>query len=161
MARAKKHDQKKKNNGATIDYEAELRQMADVLRGSMDAAEYKYVALGPIFLKYISDAFEEPHPKLEAQSGQSADVEDQDKYRALNLFWVPPEARWSYRKSHAKQPKIGELVDDAMPGIERDNPSLKGLLPKHYDRLELDKQRLLSGNFRISPGERLGVEAKV
>ncbi len=129
-------------NGATVGYEAQLWQMADALRGSMDAAEYKHVVLGLIFLKYISDAFEEEHAKLEKQRAQGADPEDPDEYRALNIFWVPPEARWSYLKSQAKQPKIGELVDDAMAGIERDNPSLKGVLPKEYARPGLDKTRL-------------------
>ncbi|MGE0824882.1 MAG: type I restriction-modification system subunit M [Candidatus Binatia bacterium] len=115
---------------------------ADALRGSMDAAEYKHVVLGLIFLKYISDAFEEQHAKLEAEKAQGADPEDPDEYRALNIFWVPPEARWSHLKAQAKQPTIGQLVDDAMAGIERDNPSLKGVLPKDYARPALDKQRL-------------------
>ena len=97
MAREKKANQKK-NNGANIGYEAELWRMADALRGSMDAAEYKHVVLGLIFLKYISDAFEEQHAKLEAQKSQGADPEDQDEYRTLNIFRVPPEARWSYLK---------------------------------------------------------------
>jgi type I restriction enzyme M protein len=113
--------------------------MADALRGSMDAAEYKHVVLGLIFLKYISDAFEEQHAKLEAEKPQGADPEDPDEYRALNIFWVPPEARWSHLKAQAKQPTIGQLVDDAMAGIERDNPSLKGVLPKDYARPALDK----------------------
>ena len=116
--------------------------MADALRGSMDAAEYKHVVLGLIFLKYISDAFEEQHAKLEAEKAQGADPEDPDEYRALSIFWVPPEARWSHLKAQAKQPTIGQLVDDAMSGIERDNASLKGVLPKDYARPALDKQRL-------------------
>src|SRR5213593_787963 len=116
--------------------------MADALRGSMDAAEYKHVVLGLIFLKYISDAFEEQHAKLEAEKAQGADPEDPDEYRALSIFWVPPEARWSHLKSQAKQPTIGELVDTAMTGIERDNPSLKGVLPKDFARPGLDKIRL-------------------
>jgi type I restriction enzyme M protein len=148
----------KKNNGANIGYEAELWQMADALRGSMDAAEYKHVVLGLIFLKYISDAFEEQHKKLVAERAQGADPEDSDEYRALNIFWVPPEARWSYLKAQAKQPTIGQLVDDAMAGIERDNPSLKGVLPKEYARPALDKQRLgqlidLISNIRIGDKE--------
>jgi type I restriction enzyme M protein len=138
----KKTAKKKNSNGANVGYEAQLWQMADALRGSMDAAEYKHVVLGLIFLKYISDAFEEQHAKLEAERAQGADPEDPDEYRALSIFWVPPEARWSYLKSQAKQPKIGELVDDAMSGIERDNPSLKSVLPKDYARPGLDKQRL-------------------
>ncbi|MGH9833856.1 MAG: type I restriction-modification system subunit M [Blastocatellia bacterium] len=133
---------KNSNTAANVGYEAELWQMADALRGSMDAAEYKHVVLGLIFLKYISDAFEEQHAKLEAERAQGADPEDPDEYRALNIFWVPPEARWAHLKAQAKQPTIGQLVDDAMSGIERDNPSLKGVLPKDYARPALDKQRL-------------------
>ena len=121
-------------SAANVGYEAELWQMADALRGSMDAAEYKHVVLGLIFLKYISDAFEEQHTKLHAEKAQGADPEDPDEYRALSIFWVPPEARWAHLKAQAKQPTIGQLVDDAMAGIERDNPSLKGVLPKDYAR---------------------------
>jgi type I restriction enzyme M protein len=158
MARTNTTDQKKKNNGANVGYEAELWQMADALRGSMDAAEYKHVVLGLIFLKYISDAFEEQHAKLEAEKSQGADPEDPDEYRALSIFWVPPEARWSHLKAQAKQPTIGQLVDDAMSGIERDNASLKGVLPKDYARPALDKQRLgqlidLISNIRIGDAE--------
>jgi type I restriction enzyme M protein len=116
--------------------------MADALRGSMDAAEYKHVVLGLIFLKYISDAFEEQHAKLAAERAQGADPEDPDEYRAQNIFWVPAEARWAQLKAQAKQPTIGQLVDDAMTGIERDNPALKSVLPKDYARLGLDKTRL-------------------
>src|SRR2546425_8465408 len=130
------------NAAAAVGYEAKLWQMADALRGSMDAAEYKHVVLGLLFLKYISDAFEEQHAKLEAERKKGADPEDPDEYRALNIFWVPPEARWSHLKAQAKQPTIGQLVDDAMAGIERDNPSLKSVLPKDYARPALDKQRL-------------------
>ena len=157
MARQKKANQKT-NNGANVGYEAELWQMADALRGSMDAAEYKHVVLGLIFLKYISDAFEEQHAKLDAEKAQGADPEDPDEYRALNIFWVPPEARWSQLKAQAKQPTIGELVDTAMAGIERDNPSLKGVLPKDYARPGLDKQRLgqlidMVSNIRVGDAE--------
>ncbi|MBI4238761.1 MAG: SAM-dependent DNA methyltransferase, partial [Deltaproteobacteria bacterium] len=116
--------------------------MADALRGSMDAAEYKHVCLGLLFLKYISDAFEERHATLLAEKTQGADPEDPDEYRAKNIFWVPPEARWSHLKAQARQSSIGQLVDDAMAGIERDNPALKGVLPKDYARPALDKQRL-------------------
>jgi type I restriction enzyme M protein len=126
VAKAKKIQKASKENGANVGYEAQLWQMADALRGSMDAAEYKHVVLGLIFLKYISDAFEEQHAKLEAERSQGADPEDPDEYRAVNIFWVPPEARWHYLKAQAKQSTIGQLVDDAMTGIERDNPSLKG-----------------------------------
>lgn len=106
---------------ANVGYEAQLWQMADKLRGSLDAAEYKHVVLGLLFLKYISDAFEEQHARLEADHAQGADPEDPDEYRAVNVFWVPPEARWPRLKAQAKQPTIGRLVDDAMAGIERDN----------------------------------------
>nr|WP_297808739.1 class I SAM-dependent DNA methyltransferase [Tepidiforma sp.] len=125
-----------------LGYEAQLWKMADALRGSMDAAEYKHVVLGLIFLKYISDAFEEQHAKLEAERDDGADPEDPDEYRAKNFFWVPPEARWPYLQQQAKQPTIGQLIDDAMAGIERDNPSLRGVLPKDYARPALDKERL-------------------
>jgi type I restriction enzyme M protein len=134
----------KRNNAtaANVGYEAELWRMADALRGSMDAAEYKHVVLGLIFLKYISDAFEAQHAELEAEMAEGADPEDPDEYRALNIFWVPSEARWWHLKAQAKQSTIGQFVDDAMAGIERDNPSLKGVLPKDYARPALDKQRL-------------------
>jgi len=131
-----------KTNGATVGYEAQLWQMADALRGSMDAAEYKHVCLGLLFLKYISDAFEEKHAALLAEQAQGADPEDPDEYRAESIFWVPPEARWPHLKAQARQSSIGQLVDDAMAGIERDNPALKGVLPKDYARPALDKQRL-------------------
>ncbi len=128
--------------GANLGFEAKLWAAADALRNNMDAAEYKHVVLGLIFLKYISDAFEEQHARLEAERKQGADPEDPDEYRAKNIFWVPPEARWSHLKAQAKQPAIGQQVDDAMAGIERDNPALKGVLPKEYARPALDKQRL-------------------
>jgi type I restriction enzyme M protein len=130
------------SSAAPLGYEAELWRMADALRGSMDAAEYKHVVLGLIFLKYISDAFEEQHARLEAERADGADPEDPDEYRAQNIFWVPPEARWSHLKSQARQPTIGRLVDDAMAALERDNPALKGVLPKEYARPALDKTRL-------------------
>ncbi len=139
MARTKG---KQADTAANVGYEAQLWQMADALRGSMDAAEYKHVVLGLIFLKYISDAFEEQHAKLEAEKASGADPEDQDEYRALSIFWVPPEARWAHLKAQARQSTIGQLVDEAMAGIERDNPALKGVLPKDYARPALDKTRL-------------------
>jgi type I restriction enzyme M protein len=142
------------DGGAIVGYEAQLWQMADALRGSMDAAEYKHVVLGLIFLKYISDAFEEQHARLVAEKSKGADPEDPDEYRAQGIFWVPPEARWAHLKAQARQAMIGGLVDDAMEGIERDNPGLKGVLPKDYARPALDKARLgqlidLVGNIRI------------
>ena len=130
------------NNGATLGFEAKLWQAADKLRNNMDAAEYKHVVLGLIFLKYISDAFEEHRAKLVAEQESGADPEDPDEYRAFNVFWVPREARWSHLQANAKQPTIGRLIDDAMVAIERDNKSLKGVLPKDYARPTLDKQRL-------------------
>ena len=123
-------------------FEAKLWSMADALRNNMDAAEYKHVVLGLIFLKYISDAFEAKHAELEAQRDQGADPEDADEYRAASIFWVPQESRWSHLRANAPQPQIGTIVDDAMTAIERDNPSLKGVLPKDYGRPGLDKQRL-------------------
>jgi type I restriction enzyme M protein len=122
--------------------EAKLWSMADALRNNMDAAEYKHVVLGLVFLKYISDAFEAKHTELEAQRDQGADPEDQDEYRAASIFWVPKEARWAFLRANAPQPTIGTIIDDAMIAIERDNPSLKGVLPKDYARPGLDKQRL-------------------
>jgi type I restriction enzyme M protein len=137
--------QKKNGNGdtaANLGFEQKLWQAADALRNNMDAAEYKHVVLGLIFLKYISDAFEAKHSELEAQKTQGADAEDPDEYRAVSIFWVPKEARWAHLKANAPQPTIGKLVDDAMTAIERDNPSLKGVLPKDFARPGLDKQRL-------------------
>jgi type I restriction enzyme M protein len=115
---------------------------ADKLRNNMDAAEYKHVVLGLIFLKYISDGFTEVYNELKSDPEKLADPEDIDEYKARNVFWVPPEARWDYLQKNAKQPTIGTIVDDAMDAIERDNASLKGVLPKSYGRENLDKQRL-------------------
>jgi len=156
MARPKKSTHN--SNGANIGYEAQLWQMADALRGSMDAAEYKHVVLGLIFLKYITDAFEEQHAKLTAEKDKGADPEDPDEYRAVNIFWVPRESRWSVLKANARQPDIGKKVDDAMDAVERDNPSLKGVLPKDYARPALDKTRLgqlidLVTNIRVGDAD--------
>jgi type I restriction enzyme M protein len=142
LAKRRNNTEAPETSAATVGYEAQLWQMADALRGSMDAAEYKHVVLGLIFLKYISDAFEEQHAKLVADKKSGADPEDPDEYRALSIFWVPPEARWPHLKAQARQATVGQLVDDAMAGIERDNPALKGVLPKDYARPALDKQRL-------------------
>jgi len=122
--------------------ESKLWQAADKLRNNIDAAEYKHIVLGLIFLKYISDSFEEQREKLIQKTSDGADPEDPDEYRADNVFWVPPESRWEYLQKHAKQPTIGKLIDDAMDGIERDNPALKGVLPKNYAREQIDKMRL-------------------
>ena len=139
MARAR--SSKTSDNSANIGFEQKLWLAADKLRSNMDAAEYKHVVLGLIFLKYISDSFEEHHAKLLAGEGEyaGANPEDPDEYRAENIFWVPPAARWSYVQNSAKQPTIGKIVDDAMVAIERDNPRLKGILPKDYARPALDK----------------------
>jgi len=131
---------KKASNGATLGFEATLWKAADKLRGHMDAAEYKHVVLGLIFLKYISDAFEELHAKLTAD--KLADEEDPNEYLAQRVFWVPPEARWGKLQDAAKQPEIGALLDGAMEAIERDNQRLKGVLPKDYARPTLDKTML-------------------
>jgi type I restriction enzyme M protein len=145
----------KQNNGANLGFEEKLWLAADKLRGHMDASEYKHVVLGLVFLKYISDAFEERHTWLlrEAASPKSdyyvkedkaryAVAEDRDEYAAESIFWVPKEARWPYLQAKAKQPTIGKLIDDAMDKIEKENPSLKGVLSKDYARPTLDKHRL-------------------
>jgi len=130
----------KKDSAATLDFKAQLWAAADKLRGHMDASEYKHVVLGLIFLKYISDSFEEVHAQLLLE--KDANPEDRDEYLAQNVFWVPREARWSVFKDNAKQPEIGKLIDDGMIAIERDNPTLKNILPKDFARPTLDKQRL-------------------
>ncbi len=155
MARGRKKGAKKNDTGANLGFEQKLWQAADKLRGHMDAAEYKHVVLGLIFLKYISDAFEEKHGHLEVVTADPDSdyyvkeaaarygvIEDRDEYTAENIFWVPQEARWHQLQANAKQPTIGKTVDDAMAAIERDNTVLKGVLPKTYARPALDKQRL-------------------
>jgi type I restriction enzyme M protein len=124
--------------------EKQLWKAADKLRKNIDAAEYKHIVLGLIFLKYISEAFEELHKKLKKSEseGAGADPEDHDEYKAENIFFVPPSARWSYLQSRAKLPEIGKDVDDAMDAIERDNTSLKGVLPKVFARGNLDPTSL-------------------
>ncbi len=135
---------KKQSNGANLGFEQKLWQAADKLRGHIDAAEYKHVVLGLIFLKYISDAFEEKHSALLQQKlkDKGIDPEDRDEYLAENIFWVPKQARWSFIQGKAKQTDIGKVIDDAMTQIEKDNPQLKGVLSKDYARPALDKQRL-------------------
>lgn len=132
----------KPSNGANLGFEQTLWKAADKLRGSMDSSEYKHVVLGLLFLKYISDGFEEHHQQLVAQQSSGANPEDRDEYKAENVFWVPPSARWTHLRNNAKQPNIGTLIDDAMLAIEKENPSLKGVLPKDFARPALDKQRL-------------------
>ncbi len=131
---------RKQNDGANLGFEAKLWAAADKLRGNMDAAEYKHVVLGLIFLKYISDAFEAKRAVL--LSEEHADLEDPEEYLAENVFWVPRDARWSRLQANAKQPTIGKHVDDAMLAIESDNASLKGVLPKDYARPALNKVML-------------------
>jgi type I restriction enzyme M protein len=144
MARPKKSSTSAKDSSANLGFEAKLWLAADKLRNNMDAAEYKHVVLGLIFLKYISDSFEEHHARLVAGEGEyaGANPEDKDEYLAANVFWVPKEARWSFLQGSAKLPSIGKLVDDAMVALERDNPRLKGSLNKNYGRADLDKNRL-------------------
>ena len=122
--------------------EKKLWKIADKLRKNMDAAEYKHVVLGLIFLKYISDAFQELHDKLLAQVSEGADPEDKNEYTAEKVFYVPPSARWKWLQGRAKLPTIGKDIDDAMDAIEKDNPSLRGVLPKVFAQEKLDKQNL-------------------
>ncbi len=126
---------RKNGNQADEPLEKQLWKSADKLRKNIDAAEYKHVVLGLIFLKYISDAFEELYEKLKAGEGEyaGADPEDKDEYKAENVFFVPEKARWAYLLSQAKQPTIGKIVDEAMDAIEKENSSLKGVLPKVAD----------------------------
>ena len=131
-----------KHNNSTESLETQLWKAADKLRKNIDAAEYKHVVLGLIFLRYITDAFEALHTKLLSEQDQGADPEDRDEYRAENVFFVPPSARWGYLQSRAKTPEIGKDVDEAMDAIERDNPSLRGVLPKVYARGNLDPTNL-------------------
>jgi type I restriction enzyme M protein len=134
--------------------EKQLWKTADKLRKNIDAAEYKHIVLGLIFLKYISDAFEELYAKLKADEANGADPEDKDEYKAENVFFVPQDSRWNYLQSKAKQPEIGKFVDDAMDAIEKENASLKGVLPKVFARQNLDPTSLgelidLVGNIAL------------
>ena len=126
--------------GVNLGFETTLWAAADKMRGHMDSGEYKHVVLGLIFLKYISDAFQEHFDALKAEP--DADPEDRDEYTAKNVFWVPKTARWTLLQASAKQPTIGKVIDDAMVAIEKENASLKGVLPKDYARPSLDKTRL-------------------
>lgn len=128
-----------RNSTADIGFEQQIWAAADILRGNMDAAEYKHVVLGLIFLKYISDKFEERYEEL---LGDDDDVEDKDAYTEVNVFFVPPEARWSVIAGAARTEAIGTVIDEAMHAIEKENRRLKGILPKTYGRTELDKRRL-------------------
>lgn len=135
-----KQAKKNGNNGANIGFEAKLFQAADKMRSGVSPADYKHVALGLIFLKYISDTFEAKHAELMKEGEDFA--EDKDEYLAENIFWVPKAARWSFLQASAKQPTIGKLIDTAMMEIEADNPSLKGVLPKEYAHPSLSKTML-------------------
>jgi type I restriction enzyme M protein len=130
----------KNSSSDSLGFEAELFKTADKLRGNMEPSDYKHVALGLIFLKYISDAFEAKHQALLAEDQQAA--EDKDEYLAENVYWVPKEARWTQLQANAKQPSIGTLIDDAMRALEKDNEQLKGVLPKDYARPALNKVML-------------------
>ncbi len=152
---AKKRSKKNNKTTANIGFEQKLWLAADKLRNNMDAAEYKHVILGLIFLKYISDSFESHRSFLvKATADPNSDfyvkkenqrpmvIEDRDEYTAENVFWVPKDARWNVLQKNAKQPTIGKIIDDAMYVIEEENPKLKGILPKRYARPDIDKTRL-------------------
>ncbi|PTM60087.1 type I restriction-modification system subunit M [Phreatobacter oligotrophus] len=131
-----KPSRKAVEKGGDLGIEAELFKAADKLRGNMEPSDYKHVVLGLIFLKHISDSFEARRAELLAEYPDS--VEDRDEYLAENVFWVPQPARWSHLQANAKQPGIGKLIDEAMLAIEKDNESLKGVLPKDYARPALN-----------------------
>src|SRR6202790_1391033 len=149
---------KRNGNGANLGFEAQMFLAADKLRKNLEPSDYKHVALGLIFLKHISNAFEAKRAALLAEDPAAA--EDPDEYLAENVFWVPKEARWSHLQANARQPTIGKLIDDAMADIERDNPRLKGVLPKDYARPALDKVMLgelidlVSGIATGEPGDK-------
>ena len=132
--------QRKTANTADIGFEQQIWSAADKLRGNMDASEYKNVVLGLIFLKYISDKFEDRYQEL--VEDPYGDEEERDEYTAVNVFWVPKDARWTVVASAAHTPEIGKVIDEAMRQIEAENPKLKGILPKNFARQELDKRRL-------------------
>jgi type I restriction enzyme M protein len=162
MARAKKKTEQqptaKNSNGANLGFEAQLFLAADKLRKNLEPSDYKHVALGLIFLKHISNAFEAKRAALLAEDATAA--EDPDEYLAENVFWVPKEARWSHLQANAKQPTIGKLIDGAMTAIEAANHGLKGVLPKDYNRPALDKVMLgelidlVSGIAMGEPGDK-------
>jgi len=135
-----KQTKKKNDNAANIGFEEKLWLAADKMRNNMDPAEYKHTVLGLIFLKYISDSFDERYNELKGK--EFSDPEDRDEYLAENIFWVPKKARWEFIKDSAKKPNIGQIIDDAMVEIEKENARLKGVLPKNYARPDLDKTRL-------------------
>ena len=128
----------KNNNGGELGFEEKLWEAADKLRNNMDPAVYKHVVLCLIFLKYISDSFEDKYAELEET--KYADPEDKDEYIADNVFWVPKEARWEKIKANAKQPEIGQMIDEAMVAIEKENKELKGILNKEYSKPTLSNR---------------------
>jgi len=139
-----------------VSIEKTLFAAADKMRGSMDSSEYKHVALGLLFLRYVSVSFERLHDKLAAD--EYADPEDRDEYLAHNIFWVPEQARWKRLSANSKDPKIGVMVDDAMRAIEADNASLSGALPKVYGKESLDSSVVsglidLFSNIKLEGGE--------
>ena len=147
---------------ATIGFEEKLWASADKLRNNMDAAEYKHVVLGLIFLKYVSDTFMEKHKELMEEDEEFA--EDIDAYMAEGVFWVPENARWDYIAKHSKQAEIGQIVDNALDLIEKDNDSLRGVLPKNYSRPELDKRilgEIIDLFTNINVGGNIGKEKDV
>ena len=131
-----------RQSAAIVGYEARLWDMANTLRGSIDASEYKHIVLGLLFLKYISDAFADARASIEAQVDEGANPEDRNEYIALNVFWVPQEARWERLQANAAQPDIGRRIDDAMYAVEQENPAIRGVLPKEFARLAVDDNRL-------------------
>jgi len=131
---------KQKSNTASVGFEEKLWAAADKMRNNMDPAEYKHVILGLIFLKYISDSFEEKFKELEQD--ELSDPEDREEYVAENIFWVPKDARWTHLKNNARSKEVGKFVDDAMIAIEKENETLRGVLPKQYARPDLDKSKL-------------------
>ncbi len=141
-------------SGVKTGFEEKLWGMADKLRGNIEPSQYKYVILGLIFLKYVSDAFEERYNQL-IEEGDGFE-EERDAYLEVNAFYVPPQARWEHIKNSARQVTIGQIIDDAMVAIERENVSLKGVLPKNYARPELDKAKLgdLVDNLSFKIGDK-------
>ena len=158
MATASQEKKQTNGNDATTELAPQLWATANALRGNIDAAEYKHVVLPLMFLKYISDAFEELHEELESKVDEGHDPEQPDEYRERNVFWVPQEARWNIIQSRARQEDNGATIDRAMDAIERDNDSLKGVLPKNFGSDNLDKQVLgqvvdLVSNIRVGGAE--------
>jgi len=149
---------KKKTSSAKLGFEEELWKSADSLRKNMDASEYKHIVLGLLFLKYVSDSFEERHQQLLQEKSLGADPEDKDEYLGHNVFWISKNSRWGKIQDAAKKPTIGQIIDDAMVSIEKENKSLKGVLPKDYSRPSLDKQNLgklidIIGNIKLGDKE--------